>query len=206
MPDFKFEQELTGIVCGVDEAGRGPGAGPVVAAAAILDPRNFPAGLNDSKKLSHHQREKLFAALTPCTLIGIGIAEPEEIDRLNILHASMKAMERAIAALPQQPHFALIDGNRLPANLRCTGKAIIGGDGRSLSIAAASIIAKVVRDRLMQEADANYSAYGFARHKGYMTKVHKAALSAHGPSPIHRFSFAPIQAAGRDKGLINHNH
>ncbi len=205
MPDYTLERAATGTVCGVDEVGRGPGAGPVVAAAVILDPAKIPTGLDDSKKLSEKRREHLFEVLTRNALFGFGMAEPEEIDRRNILHASMAAMERAVAALPHVPDHALIDGNRLPKDLPCTAAAIIKGDGKSVSIAAASIIAKVVRDRLMVRADGLYPGYGFAAHKGYLTKVHKVALAAQGPCPIHRFSFAPVLAAMRAKPLINHN-
>jgi len=176
---------------------RGPGAGPVVAAAVVLNPANIPPGLDDSKKLSEKRREHLFEILIRDAHFGLGMAEPEEIDRLNILHASMTAMERAVAALPMVPDYALIDGNRLPKGLPCTAEAIIKGDGKSVSIAAASIIAKVVRDRLMVRADGLYPGYGFAAHKGYLTKVHKAALEARGPCPIHRFSFAPVLTAIR---------
>jgi len=206
MPDYTLERAVTGKVCGVDEVGRGPGAGPVVAAAVILDPANIPPGLDDSKKLSQKRREQLYSVLVRDARFGLGMAEPEEIDRLNILHASMTAMGRAVAALPMVPGHALIDGNRLPKDLPCTATAIIKGDGKSVSIAAASIIAKVVRDRLMVRADALYPGYGFAAHKGYLTKVHKAALAAQGPCPIHRFSFAPVLAAKRAKPLINHNY
>ncbi len=195
MPDFNFEKHLGGKVCGVDEAGRGPGAGPVVAAAVILDPAHIPAGLDDSKKLTTKKRELLFAALQKHALIGIGLAEPEEIDRRNILHASMVSMRRAMLGLPIVPDHALIDGNRLPQDVPCSAQAVIGGDGISLSIAAASIIAKVTRDQLMMRMDIAYPGYGFAAHKGYMTKVHKAALQSLGPCPIHRFSFAPVAAA-----------
>ncbi len=195
MPDFSLERACHGLVCGVDEVGRGPGAGPVVAAAVILDPAQIPSGLDDSKKLSEKRREALCEVLLATARYGLGMAEPEEIDRRNILHASMIAMGRAIAALPVQPGHALIDGNRLPKDLPCSAQAIVKGDGKSVSIAAASIIAKVVRDRLMVRADQLYPGYGFAAHKGYLTKVHKAALDTLGPCPIHRFSFAPIMLA-----------
>jgi ribonuclease HII len=206
MPDYTLESAATGRVCGVDEVGRGPGAGPVVAAAVILDPSKIPPGLDDSKKLSEKRREQLFEVLVRDAHFGLGMAEPEEIDRLNILHASMTAMERAVEALPMVPGHALIDGNRLPKDLPCSAAAIIKGDGKSVSIAAASIIAKVVRDRLMVRADGLYPGYGFAAHKGYLTKVHKAALEAQGPCPIHRFSLAPVTATMRAKPLINHNY
>jgi len=196
-PDYSFEDRITGPVCGVDEAGRGPLAGPVVAAAVILNPESVPDGLNDSKALSEIRRELLLNILTSRKdiFIGIGISEPEEIDWLNILHASMTAMRRAVLDLPIVPHLALIDGNRLPPNLPCEGEAIVKGDARSLSIAAASIVAKVTRDKLMKEADERFPGYGLAGHKGYPTKAHKQALVELGASPIHRRSFKPVAEA-----------
>ena len=193
-PDFSFERQCCGPVCGVDEAGRGPLAGPVVAAAVILTPARIPEGLNDSKALSSKQRELLLNAIEKNAQIGIGIAEPEEIDRINILGATLAAMRRAVLALPLSPNTALIDGNKLP-DLPCEAQAIVKGDSRSLSIAAASIIAKVTRDRLMVEADARYPGYGLAGHKGYPTKAHMEAVRDLGPSPIHRFSFKPVRLA-----------
>ncbi|RKQ70980.1 RNase HII [Litorimonas taeanensis] len=193
-PDFSFERQYNGPVCGVDEAGRGPLAGPVVAAAVILNPKTIPDGLNDSKALSEIRRELLLNNLIKdkTIFIGIGVAEPEEIDRLNILHASMIAMRRAVLNLPVAPHMALIDGNRLPPDMPCDAEAIIKGDARSLSIAAASIVAKVTRDKIMKEADIRFPGYGLAGHKGYPTKAHKAALLQIGASPIHRRSFRPV--------------
>jgi ribonuclease HII len=169
-------------------------AGPVVAAAVILNPESIPDGLNDSKALSEIRRELLLNILTSRKdiHIGIGISEPEEIDRLNILHASMTAMQRAVQNLPLLPRLALIDGNRLPPDLPCEGQAIVKGDARSLSIAAASIVAKVTRDKLMKEADIRFAGYGFAGHKGYPTKAHKQALIELGASAIHRRSFKPV--------------
>lgn len=193
-PDFSFERQCCGPVCGVDEAGRGPLAGPVVAAAVILTPARIPEGLNDSKALSSKQRELLLNAIEKNAQIGIGIAEPEEIDRINILGATLAAMRRAVLALPLSPNTALIDGNKLP-NLPCEAQAIVKGDSRSLSIAAASIVAKVTRDKLMVEADARYPGYGLAGHKGYPTKAHMEAVRDLGPSPIHRFSFKPVRLA-----------
>lgn len=197
MPHFYFETELSPRrVCGVDEAGRGPWAGPVVAAAVLFpSAAHIPEGLNDSKKLTASARDRLFSALQSCgAALGIGIATAEEIDQLNIWGATALAMSRAVAELNPPPDVALIDGNRLPHSLPCPARAIIGGDGVSLSIAAASILAKVTRDRMMEEYAADYPAYGFARHKGYGTAQHQAALAAHGPCPIHRRSFAPIRA------------
>ena len=194
-PDFSFERQCCGPVCGVDEAGRGPLAGPVVAAAVILTPARIPEGLNDSKALSPKQRELLLNAIEKNAQIGIGIAEPEEIDRLNILGATLAAMRRAVLALPNLPEMALIDGNKLP-ELPCEAQTIVKGDSRSLSIAAASIVAKVTRDRLMVEAEARYTGYGLAGHKGYPTKVHMEAVNTIGASPIHRRSFKPVRLAG----------
>ena len=193
-PDWSFEAPYKGLVCGVDEAGRGPLAGPVVACAVILDPKKIPDGLNDSKALSEKKREHVLNAILKNAHVSVGIAEPEEIDRLNVLAATMVAMQRAVAGLPRRPVAALIDGNRAP-ELRCPVQTIVKGDAKSLSIAAASIVAKVTRDRLMILADARYPGYGLARHKGYPTKAHRDALMKVGACPIHRFSFAPVHAA-----------
>lgn len=192
-PNWHYEAE-TGVkfVAGVDEAGRGPLAGPVVAAAVILNPDNIPDGLNDSKKLSESNREALFDIIITCANVGIGIAEPEEIDRINILNATMCAMQRAAADLPVKPDAILIDGNRCPA-FDIPVKAIVKGDAKSLSIAAASIIAKTTRDRLMIGADHRFPGYGHAGHKGYPTQAHKKALFEIGASPIHRRSYAPVR-------------
>lgn len=181
-----------GLVCGVDEAGRGPLAGPVVAAAVILDPARPIPGLNDSKKLSEKKREAL-AVLIRERAIAWAVAEAsiEEIDRLNILHASMLAMQRAVAALSVRPESALIDGNRCP-KLDIPAEAVVKGDGKIASIAAASILAKTVRDAGMLDLHAQYPMYGFDRHMGYPTAAHFAALEAHGASPVHRRSFGPV--------------
>jgi len=193
MPDFEFETQagvLSGrTICGVDEAGRGPLCGPVVAAAVILNPEKLPDGLNDSKALSHAARERLLNVLEGEAEIGIGIAEPGEIDRLNILWASMIAMRRAVENLRITVDCALIDGNRVPPNLNCDAHAIVKGDAKSLSIAAASIVAKVTRDRLMVEADARFTGYGWTGHKGYPTKAHREAVERLGRSPVHRWTF-----------------
>lgn len=194
MADWSLERAEPGIVAGVDEAGRGPAAGPVVAAAVVLDPARAPDGLDDSKKLSATKRARLFEALHASAAIGVGVAEPEEIDRANILWATMAAMARAVANLPVAPTLALIDGNRTP-DLGCPARAVVGGDAASVSIAAASIVAKVTRDRLMAEAHERWPVYGFAGHAGYPTAAHRAALLDHGPCPIHRRSFAPVRAA-----------
>lgn len=193
LPDDSYERRFTGLVCGVDEAGRGPLAGPVVACAVILDRSQIPQGLGDSKILSQSVRERLLNVILDTAMVGVGIAEPEEIDRINILHATMAAMQRAVAALPVRPHAALIDGNRAPA-LDCETLAIVKGDAKSISIAAASIVAKETRDAIMRRADARFPGYDFSRHKGYPTAAHRAALINIGPSPIHRYSFAPVKA------------
>ena len=196
MPDFSIENNCSGKrICGVDEAGRGPLAGPVVAAAVIFPNRKLaPEALNDSKKLTEKQRETLFDHIHQTALISVGLATSEEIDRLNILQATLTAMARAVADLPEAPDFALIDGNQTPP-LPCPCQTIIKGDGKSASIAAASIIAKVTRDRLMRVFDADYPGYGFASHKGYPSAAHREALIRLGPTPIHRRSFAPVAAA-----------
>lgn len=195
-PDFTIERDAlrkgARLVCGIDEAGRGPWAGPVVAAAVVLNPDDIPVGLDDSKKLTEAQREALFEPILRRARVGIGIAEAERIDRDNILQATLWAMARALDGIGGVD-LALIDGNRAPA-LPCRAETIVKGDSRSLSIAAASIVAKVTRDRIMVGHDATYPLYGFARHKGYGTAFHKDALLRHGPTPLHRRSFAPIAA------------
>ena len=185
-------QPPEGLACGVDEAGRGPLAGPVVAAAVILDPARPIEGLNDSKKLSAKRREILAVEIRSKALAwAIAEASVEEIDRINILQASLLAMQRAVDALGVQPSQALIDGNRCP-QLACPAQAIIGGDGLVASIAAASILAKTYRDAGMLELHAVYPQYGFDRHMGYPTAAHLAALREHGVSPVHRRSYAPV--------------
>lgn len=193
-PDFSLEREYGGLVCGVDEAGRGPLAGPVVAAAVIFPTRRAPAGINDSKKLTREMREALFSAILRRAHTGIGLASVEEIDRLNILGATLLAMRRAVAALPHAPAVALVDGNR-PPPLSCPVSCVVKGDARSLSIASASILAKVTRDRIMGELAKDYPHYGFDRHAGYPTPCHREALRIHGVTPHHRRSFAPVRAA-----------
>ncbi len=195
MPDFSLEDSALGVVAGVDEAGRGPWAGPVVAAAAVLDRDTLPAELaerlDDSKRLSRTLRETLFEAMRAHARIGIGIASVAEIDRLNILGATMAAMGRAIARLPVTPDLALVDGNHAP-NLPCRVVAVVGGDRRSLSIAAASIAAKVTRDRLMAALAKECPGYGWERNAGYGTAEHRRALARLGPTRHHRRSFAPV--------------
>lgn len=181
-----------GLVCGIDEAGRGPLAGPVVAAAVILDPAHPIIGLNDSKKLSERRREALAGEIREKALAwAVAEASVEEIDRLNILHATFLAMQRAVAALGVLPERAMVDGNRCP-KLPIPGEAVVKGDGKIASIAAASILAKTVRDAGMLVLHASYPQYGFDRHMGYPTPAHFAALEAHGASPVHRRSFAPV--------------
>lgn len=181
-----------GRICGVDEAGRGPLAGPVVAAAVILDPDRPIDGLNDSKKLSAKRRQLLAVEIRAKSLAwAVAEASVEEIDRLNILQASLLAMQRAVESLGMQPERALIDGNRCPI-LVCPSEAIIGGDGKVEAIAAASILAKTVRDAGMIELHARYPQYGFDRHMGYPTAVHLSALREYGASPVHRRSYAPV--------------
>ncbi len=183
----------THLIAGADEVGRGPLAGAVVAAAVILDPDQPIAGLADSKKLTEKRREKLELEIKVKALCwAIGRAEVEEIDQINILHASLLAMKRAVEALRPVPEYALIDGNRCP-ELACDAQAVIGGDNLVPVISAASILAKVSRDREMVELDLKYPGYGLARHKGYPTKLHMEALKELGVSPIHRRSFAPVR-------------
>ena len=181
-----------GLVCGIDEAGRGPLAGPVVAAAVILDPARPIAGLDDSKKLSKKKRHLLAGEIREKALAwAVAEASVEEIDRLNILHATMLAMQRAVAALAVTPERALVDGNRCPP-LAMPAEAVVQGDGKIASIAAASILAKTVRDAGMLALHEQYPEYGFDRHMGYPTAAHCAALAAHGASPVHRRSFGPV--------------
>lgn len=182
----------TRLIAGVDEAGRGPLAGPVVAAAVILDPKRPIIGLGDSKQLTEKQRNKLFLLIRENALAwSVARATVTEIDSINILQASLLAMKRAVAGLKYQPELALIDGNKCP-DLPCAAQAIIDGDALEPAIGAASIVAKVLRDRLMLMLDKKYPQYGFAKHKGYPTPQHIAALDDHGVSRIHRISFAPV--------------
>lgn len=180
------------LIAGVDEAGRGPLAGPVIAAAVILDPGKPVYGLADSKKLSERQRERLDVQIRrDAACWALGRAEPEEIDRINILQATMLAMQRAVAALSLQPQHAQIDGNRCPP-LACPAEAIIKGDSKIPAISAASILAKVARDREMLRWHAEYPQYEFNRHKGYPTARHRELLLQYGPCPLHRRSFGPV--------------
>lgn len=190
-PSFDLERTHPGPVIGVDEAGRGPLAGPVVAAAVILDHARVPDGIDDSKKLSEKARTRICAEIRAVAVVGVGIATVEEIDEINILWASMLAMERAVAALGVAPGMVLVDGNRCP---RWThpSQAVIGGDALCLSIAAASIIAKQARDAMMADYDRLHPGYGWASNKGYGSRQHLDALARLGPTPLHRRSFAPV--------------
>jgi len=182
------------FIAGVDEAGRGPLAGPLAVAAVILNPRHKIEGLDDSKKLTEARREALYAQIVQRALAWhVVLVEVEEIDRINIYQATMAGMCRAVAGLSITAHEAWVDGNQLPKALPCPGKAIVGGDALKPAISAASIIAKVTRDRLMCALDAHHPGYGFASHKGYSTPEHLAALRELGPCPLHRRSFAPVK-------------
>ena len=197
-PHFRAERALMKrgfpSVAGMDEAGRGPLAGPVAAAAIILDPRRIPKGLADSKLLAPDVREALFDIILRQALsVGIAFATAAEIDALNIRQANFLAMRRALAALTPVPTYVLVDGNDLPPCLVCEGETLIKGDASSVSIAAASIVAKVARDRLMRRLCRLYPQYGFSRHAGYATREHLAAIAAHGPCPFHRMTFAPLR-------------
>jgi len=193
-PDWSLEAQGPHPVCGVDEAGRGPWAGPVTAAAVILDPNAIPNGLNDSKKLSEKARDRLEIEIMASALAwGVGEASPDEICQLNIVQATGLAMRRAMAKLAIAPAFALVDGN-YAFDLPCPVRTVIKGDGLSLSIAAASILAKVARDRVMYQLDAVHPGYGFAAHKGYGVPAHAAALRQLGPCAAHRLTWAPILA------------
>lgn len=196
MLDFSLEQTLlipghTRLIAGVDEVGRGPLAGPVVAAAVILNPACLPLGANDSKKLSSRQREALLTTIMASAQVGLGEASVDEIDDINILQATFLAMRRAVAALPQRPDLLLVDGNQAP-DFGIPTRTIVKGDSQVLSIAAASIIAKVTRDRLMTALAAHHPQYGWARNAGYGTATHMAALQQFGITPHHRRSFRPI--------------
>jgi ribonuclease HII len=195
-PTMLLERTFVGgLVCGVDEAGRGPWAGPVSAAAVILNPKKVPKGLDDSKKLSAKTREALEIEIKAKAVAWcVGFASVEEIAALNILHASGLAMRRAVEGLAVAPAFALVDGN-YRFDLPCEVKTVVGGDGKSKSIAAASILAKVARDRLMIEMDQRYPGYGFAGHKGYRAQVHADGLLSLGPCEIHRLSWGPVKLA-----------
>ena len=191
MADFLIENGFMGIVAGVDEAGRGPWAGPVVAGAVILNKDNYPSGIDDSKKLSEKKREDIFTQLQEVAKVGVGVVNVDEIDKMNILQASMLAMKKAVDNLPVKPDVALIDGNKCPP-LDCESHAIIKGDNKSLSIAAGAIIAKVTRDRMMKEIALQFPYYGWEKNAGYGTKLHQEGLAKYGVTVHHRRSFKPI--------------
>ncbi len=195
-PDYALESDARAAgalhVAGVDEAGRGPLAGPVTAAAVILDPENIPGGLNDSKKLTPALRQALHDALIACAEVSVGMASVSEIDEINILRAAHLAMERAVAGLSRRPCLALIDGNAVPVALACPGRAVIRGDGLCLSIAAASIVAKIRRDCVMRDLAQHYPGYGWETNMGYGSKSHISALQNLGVTPHHRRSFRPV--------------
>jgi ribonuclease HII len=201
-PDFSIETKAMadGLwpVAGMDEAGRGPLAGPVVAAAVVLNPANIPEGLDDSKRLTHLQREALFLKILGSALsVSMASISAEGIDNSNILKASLEAMRRAVAGLSLQPKLALADGRDVPPGLACEGRALIKGDQRSQSIAAASIVAKVMRDRMMCGCGGHHEHYGFEVHMGYATVRHRTAIEMHGPvARLHRASFAPFRLGG----------
>ncbi len=198
MPSFRFELRCEGRVAGIDEAGRGPLAGPVYAAAAVIDrtraARKLLRMIDDSKKLTLEQREEAYEAMIASGVVQFAVAEAsvEEIDRVNILQATYLAMRRAVQALAEQPEVVLVDGNRVPPQLGCRAETIVGGDAHSYSIAAASIFAKVTRDRYMHALALTYPGYGWETNRGYGSQQHLEALSLLGPTPHHRRSFAPV--------------
>ncbi|WP_283195257.1 ribonuclease HII [Rhizobium sp. AN80A] len=197
VPDFRLELKARKAghwpVAGADEAGRGPLAGPVVAAAVILDPKRIPEGLNDSKQLSAQRREELFEQILATATVAIASSSSRRIDETDIRKASLDAMRRAILSLSIPASYVLTDGLDVPPGLACPGQAVVKGDARSVSIAAASIVAKVTRDRMMTRADLIFPAYGFAAHAGYGTARHRAGIDSHGPCPLHRMSFKPLR-------------
>jgi ribonuclease HII len=196
-PDFSMEMAARkrGLwpVAGTDEAGRGPLAGPVVAAAVVLDPDNIPDGLHDSKQLSAAKREMLFARIMETAFVSVASSSSRRIDTIDIRKASLDAMRRAVAGLEVAPMLVLTDGRDVPPGLACEGRAVIKGDALSVSISAASIVAKVMRDRMMARAEETYPGYGFAVHAGYATQVHRTAIESIGPCRLHRMSFRPLR-------------
>ncbi|MCF3643018.1 ribonuclease HII [Rhizobium sp. TRM95111] len=196
-PDFSMELSARKAgawpVAGTDEAGRGPLAGPVVAAAVILDPERIPGGLNDSKQLSAAIREALFDLILQNAVVSVASSSARHIDGSDIRKASLDAMRRAVAGLEVRPRLVLADGRDVPPGLACEGRAVVKGDARSLSIAAASIVAKVVRDRMMARAENRFAGYGFHLHAGYATQKHRDAIRSLGPCPLHRLSFSPFR-------------
>lgn len=190
-PTLEIEDSLPGLVAGIDEAGRGPWAGPVVAAAVILDRANLPAGLRDSKTLTEKRREAIAAEIYARAIVGVGVASVEEIDEINILQATFRAMARAEAALSTAPDVCIVDGSQKP-KLKARTEMIVKGDAKSLSIAAASIIAKTARDKMMRELAVEHPFYAWEKNKGYGAPAHREGLEVHGVTPHHRKSFAPI--------------
>jgi len=202
-PDHSFDSQYSGVVAGIDEAGRGPWAGDVVAAAVIFsDKNNIPQGINDSKKLTKAKREGLYGLIMQNACIGVGIANVEEIDQYNILGATKLAMLRAYENLTIKPNILLIDGNQLP-NIDCKMEKVVGGDAISPSIAAASIIAKVTRDRMMCKIAEEFPEYGFERNSGYGTALHMQAIAKYGITKYHRKSFAPIKEVILKKAILD---
>lgn len=191
-PTFEIEQSLPGIIAGIDEAGRGPWAGPVVASAVILDPTDIPTGLADSKTLTEKRREAIALEIHARARVGVGLASVEEIDKINILQATFLAMARAEENLPQAPDICIVDGSQKPT-LRAQTEMVVKGDAKSLSIAAASIIAKTTRDQMMRKLALAHPHYAWEANKGYGAPAHRAGLDAHGVTPHHRKSFAPIR-------------
>jgi len=208
LPTLKFERAAirrgATIVCGVDEAGRGPLAGPVVVSAVVLNHRRVPVGLNDSKQLTADEREELYKEIMAKAVVSIAVMPPSVIARMNILQASLWGMRQAVLGLTVKADHVLVDGNIVPRDLPCAGQAIVGGDGKSVSIAAASIVAKVTRDRMCQIMHCEEPQFGFDSHKGYAAPQHLAALTAHGPGRHHRMDFAPCIEAQRlkDAGIV----
>ncbi len=196
-PDYSIEASLCGngakAIAGIDEVGRGPLAGPVVAAAVIIDPSNIPNGLNDSKKISEKRREALFSEICLTSHVAWASIPAEEIDRINIRQAALMAMTLSAQRLAITPDVVIVDGRDVPPALTSIGSAYVKGDARSVSIAAASIVAKVIRDRMMIRADLTYPQYSFAEHKGYGSKKHRDAIHQYGACPLHRRSFSPIK-------------
>lgn len=214
MPDFELEDSIGKLCVGIDEAGRGPWAGPVVAGAVIIFDRKLNPellnGLDDSKKLSAKKREKLYNLLFEeekggRLCIGIGLASAKEIDELNILQATFLAMKRAVENLKVKPEYALVDGNQMPKNLPCGVQTVVKGDGKSMSVAAASIAAKVYRDKLMAELAVAYPYYGFEKNAGYGTALHIQGLKEHGATPEHRFSYRPVREIAAERQKIGLN-
>lgn len=196
----RHADSFEGRLCGVDEAGRGPWAGPVVTAAVILDYDRLPVGLNDSKKLTEARREELFEEIVSSAFVSVAAAAPATIDRVNIRTATLTSMVRAVNGLTQAPDYVLVDGRDVPPGLVQQGQALIKGDGRCLCVAAASIVAKVTRDRLMVQLEEHCPGYGFAQHKGYGVPLHQEALTRLGPSAHHRMSFRPVRVAAGEPG------